>query len=357
MKNIAVILLSIIAFCASQAVAQNEAALAEGETFKYTSNKTTHQMPDSVMVFGTIKGKSTETLVVEKNVYTRDKFGNQVKELRYHLDRKHKLVPHRSISTQFDLDGRKTEKLFGKWDSLSNRFVENRKIIYNYPVNDICIESTYALRKNAWEIKDSIKTVTTYNGNQDPIEIIQLEFQNDKWTNTVKIAHRYDGDFRILDKNIYHWINDNWEIFSKQTYSYDIDPKRAGVRKMDMSKTYPVEINFELSPNGTPMSIKEVMDFTMVTKTSIPTIETVVNEKPKHTLDNKPIKENKNQGFYVNAGDDEATVSIFNLAGELLLKKEITGTSFVKMNTLGKGTFLVKITIDDNTVTRKLVLK
>lgn len=314
-------------------------------------------MVDSVLVFGTIKGKSTQTLLVEKNLYTRDKQGNQILEIRYQLDKSNKLKLHRRISCKYDIDGRRVEKTVAKWDSLNNCFVDSRKIRYEYPVNDIALEYRYSYIEKNWVLRDSAKSITTYNGNNDPVENIYLEYQNDKWTNTVKTNFRYDGDFRILDKTVYNWINDNWEIQSKQIYSYDIDPKRALIRKMDMSKTYPVEDNFELSPQGYPMIKKEFLDFSMVTKTGIPIIETVVNEKLKNNTENKPQKENKNLGFYINAGDDEATVSVFNQNGELLLKKEVTGTSFIKMNSLGKGTYLVKITIDENTTTKRLVIR
>lgn len=356
MKKILALIAISLCFWSAHIAAQNELELEEGASFKYSTNKTIHQMPDSIMVYGTIKGKTTETILVAKNVYTRDKFENQVQEIRYKIDKKNNLTPHRKISSTYDLDGRRTEKILAKWDSLSNNFVANRKIIYTYPVNDICIETSYSLRDQTWVAKDSTKSITTYNGNQDPIESIFLEYQNNKWTNTNKIEYRYDGDYRILDKTNYQWINDNWEINSKNYYSYDIDPKRAGVRKMDMSKTYPVEENFGLTPQGVPYTIKETMDFSMVTRSTIPTIQTVVNEKPKQSVEEKNTKPKKNQGFYINAGDDEATISIFSLNGDLLLKKEVTGTKFIKMNMLGKGTYLVKITIDDNTVTRKLVL-
>lgn len=356
MKKILALIPFLLCIYSLSIFAQSEGELTEGATFKYSVNKTMHQMPDSIMVFGTIKGKTTETLIVEKSVYSRDKYENQTKEIRYRVNKDHQLVPYRRILSQYDLEGRKTEKLLAKWDSTSNSYIENRKIVYQYPVNDICIETYYSLRNNNWEATDSTKSVSTFNGNQDPVETIFLEYQNNKWTNTSRVEFRYDGDYRILDKVYYQWINDAWEINYKNIYSYDIDPKRASVKKVDMSKTYPVEDNFGITPQGFPYTIKEVMDFSMVIKSTIPTIKTVVNEQPKTTVENKTSKPPKNQGFYINAGEDEATVSVFSLNGELLLTKQITGTKFIRMNSLSKGTYLVKITIDDNTVTRKLVL-
>jgi hypothetical protein len=63
------------------------------------------------------------------------------------------------------------------------------------------------------------------------------------------------------------------------------------------------------------------------------------------------------EGFYVNAGDGNVTVNLFSLGGKLLLTKVVTGTEYISVNDIPKGTYIVKLTHNGNTVIKKLVIK
>lgn len=62
-------------------------------------------------------------------------------------------------------------------------------------------------------------------------------------------------------------------------------------------------------------------------------------------------------GFYVNAGEAVATVSIYTLSGTLLLTKQVTGKDYVPVDGLSKGTYLVKIVLPQGVLNQKLIIK
>jgi hypothetical protein len=62
-------------------------------------------------------------------------------------------------------------------------------------------------------------------------------------------------------------------------------------------------------------------------------------------------------GFYINAGETVATVSIYTLSGTLLLTKQVTGKDYVPVDGLAKGTYLVKIVSPQGVLNQKLIIK
>ncbi|MBN1463230.1 MAG: T9SS type A sorting domain-containing protein [Paludibacteraceae bacterium] len=63
------------------------------------------------------------------------------------------------------------------------------------------------------------------------------------------------------------------------------------------------------------------------------------------------------EGFYINAGDETVMINMFSLGGKLVLTKTVKGTEYIDVNSLAKGTYIVKLTQNGKTVTKKLVLK
>jgi photosystem II stability/assembly factor-like uncharacterized protein len=63
------------------------------------------------------------------------------------------------------------------------------------------------------------------------------------------------------------------------------------------------------------------------------------------------------EGIYVEPGEKNTTVSVYNLNGTLALSRVIIGKSYINVSNLAGGLYIVKITTDGYTVERKLVKK
>jgi len=64
-----------------------------------------------------------------------------------------------------------------------------------------------------------------------------------------------------------------------------------------------------------------------------------------------------NDGFFSDAGEKAATVSIYNMNGMEMLSKQVTGKTYIDISTLPQGLYIVKISTHDGTVEQKLVKK
>jgi len=63
------------------------------------------------------------------------------------------------------------------------------------------------------------------------------------------------------------------------------------------------------------------------------------------------------EGFYIDAVDKPATISVYNLMGEQLMSKQITTKSYVDIAGLPQGQYIVKIITADGIVEKKLIKK
>jgi hypothetical protein len=62
-------------------------------------------------------------------------------------------------------------------------------------------------------------------------------------------------------------------------------------------------------------------------------------------------------GFYVDVQDVNATVSVFDLSGSLLLTQQAFGKTYFDITALKQGVYIVKITTSNGTVTKKIAKK
>ncbi len=339
--------------------AQSDASITEGASFRYSTTKTIHQAFDSLMIYGTAKSKKdTIRLLISKTIFTRDTEENTISEETFELNSKNQLTPTRKLLKTYEPYGKVIKSMILEFDTASQSYIETKKTNYYYPVNDICIETNYSKDGDKWEKTDSLKVITTYNPNQDPIEAITYIFHNDKWRNYIRKINQFDEYNRVEEKNEFYWDGQSWQISERNIFDYDMRPKLATIINYDLSRTFPLKIDFMVTSAGIPVNIERVISYSMIVKRNLPIIEMIKENDPQkkeQAIENIP--DEKVVGFYVNAGDDIATVSIFSTTGTLLMKREIRGTSYVKLNSVGKGDFLVKITMGEQTVTRKLNIK
>ena len=62
-------------------------------------------------------------------------------------------------------------------------------------------------------------------------------------------------------------------------------------------------------------------------------------------------------GFYLNTGEKNCTVTLYNLNGVMSFTKQIVNTDYINISGLPKGMYIVKIVTPDGTVEKKLVKK
>lgn len=340
--------------------AQKDASISEGASFRYSTTKTIHQSFDSMMIYGTANSKKdTIKMLISKTVYTRNAEGNTISEETFKIDSKNMLKPSMKWLKNYEPYGKVIESMILTYDTISETYIESKKTHYYYPVNDICIETNYVKEGNKWEKADSLKVITTYNPNQDPIEAITYIYHEEKWRNYVRKINEFDEYNRVEEKNEFYWDGQSWQISERNIFDYNISPKLATVVNFDLSRTFPLKMDFMVTPSGIPVNLDQFAAYSMILKRNLPIIEMI---KEKEDKKKEPVQENttaneKVVGFYVNAGDDIASVSVFSNSGTLLMKREIRGTDYVKLNGVGKGDFLVKITMGEQTVTRRLNIK
>lgn len=348
----------IIAFCVlalNNAFTQSDVTISNSSTFKYIVKKTSHQQIDSILVYGKPKQFKTP-IVVAKSIYKHDKAKNTVKIIRYQIDKSYKLQPKRKIQYSFDVEGERTAKLFAVWDSTSQKFVQNKLTEYDYPTSESCFELGYSFVNNRWTPNDSTKSVTTYNANQDPLIVTTSKCKNGKWIDSLRTVNRYDKWYRILDKSVYAKKADDWKIITKYTYKYDNKTRNATIFKSVFEKSSVQDDNLILDKDGKQIETFEIISYSMVRGNSAPTISPIVDDA---SINNSfsPAKKSFNQGFHINTGKSNAAISIFNIKGDLLCNKAVRGDTFISMSEYGKGSYFIKLTIDNKTSIKRLTIK
>ncbi len=360
MKKFNTIFFLLILTCA-HILAQNEESITKGASFRYSTTKTIHQAFDSLMFYGNAKTKTDlVSILISKTVYTRDDEGNTTVEETFKINSENKLVPSKKLLKTYEPYGKVIKSMVLEFDSASQNYFETKKTHYYYPVNDVCIETNFAKNGENWEKTDSLKVITTYNPNQDPIEAITYIYHENKWRNYIRKINEFDEYNRVEEKNEFYWDGQSWQISERNIFDYGMSSKLATVINFDLSKTFPLKMDFMVTPSGIPVNIERIAAYSMIVKRNLPIIEMIKEKdiKKKETVkENNTTHDEKVIGFYVNAGDEIATVSVFSNTGKLLMKREVRGTDYVKLNSVGKGDFLVKITMGEQTVTRRLNIK
>lgn len=337
------IILMILAALFSQLYAQNP-------NFRFATTTTTNQVVDSIIAIGTatIPYVGTTSATVSKTICTLDN-GYVSQETNYFINLNNlSLSPVSKKTYTYTINNILDTSITAKWDTTLSVFIDSIKSEYIYPVNDICIEKIYKINGSVWQLSDSIKTVTTYNPNQDATEKITSASRDGVWVDSIKETSQYDASFRLTEKIISLYNGSAWENFKKTVLTYNVDNKTASAVLYDGDGVGWTPSTFSL--NGIQATVNTTVHYSMINRTALPVIENAieaVKTYPNPTVD----------GFYVNAGDSNVRVSVISVSGELLIEKEVTGTEYIRVNTIGKGTFLVKISSNGKSITKKLYVK
>ena len=198
---------------------------------------------------------------------------------------------------------------------------------------------------------DSIKIVTTYNANQDASEKITYAYIGSTWVDSLKETNTYDGTNRLITKVMSVWNGTAFINYKKTTITYGGTTGTAVLQDWNGTAWVNTLYTATVPGYGTyNVNVISTVYHSTVSKTATPVIENsidAVKTYPNPTVD----------GFYVNAGEGKVKVTIISVNGEMLIEKEVTGTEYIRVNNIGKGTFLVKISSGDKSVTKKLYVK
>lgn len=330
---------------------------AQSSNFRFATTTTTNQVIDSIVAIGTatipfvgttIPFVGTMVKPVSKNLYTVDN-GNVTVETDYYINASTLLLnPISQVSNTYDGNNIITSSITAKWNSGTSQFVDSVKTEYVYPISDVCIQTIYNIDGGVWVVSDSVKTITAYNINQDPTEKITYASIAGFWIDSLKETTIYDGSDRFTEKEVAVFNGSSWVNFKKSVLTYNVDGKTATAIFYDwdggawVASTYSFE--------GIPATLATTVTYSMVNKTALPVIENAIESVityPNPTVD----------GFYVKAGASTVKVEVISVKGELLIEKEVRGTEYVRVNTIGKGTFLVRLSTGGKSITKKLYVK
>jgi len=65
-----------------------------------------------------------------------------------------------------------------------------------------------------------LKYTSTYDGNNNMIEYLELAWEGSNWVNDHKWTYTYDGN-NLIEYMHQAWQGSDWSIHYKYTYSYD----------------------------------------------------------------------------------------------------------------------------------------
>lgn len=354
MKKLYLLMILALSLGLSQLYAQTST------NFRFASTTLTHQVIDSIVTTGTaigvpIYGNYPLGQVI-KNKFTKDANGNILDQTDYYINVSAfptlTLDPVTKYTNTFDANDKMTTSITARWDKIGLQFIDSLKYECTYPVNDICIENIYKKVGASWVFSDSMKVVTTYNANQDPSEKITYASIAGIWVDSIKETNTYDVSNRLSTKIISIWNGSAYINFKKSIISYGASTGTIVLQDWSGSAWVNTVYTATVPGYGTyTVNTVSTVYHSTVNKTATPIIENsidAIKTYPNPTVD----------GFYVNAGDSKkVTVNVISVKGELLIEKEVTGTEYIRVNHIGKGTFLVKISSEGKSVTRKLYVK
>lgn len=327
--------------------------------FRFASTTLTHQVIDSVVTTGTATGVpvygSYPLGQVLKTKFTKDPNGNILEQTDYYINVSAfptlSIDPVTKYTNTFDVNDKMTTSITARWDKIGTQFVDSLKYECTYPVNDVCIETIYKKVGASWVLSDSIKVITTYNGNQDPSEKVTYASMAGLWVDSIKEANTYDGSNRLITKVISTWNGSTFVNFKKTNITYGASTGTLVLQDWTGSAWINTIYTATVPGYGTyNVNTVSTVYHSTVDKSATPIIENIIDAVktyPNPTVD----------GFYVNAGDSKVKVNVISVKGELLIEKEVTGTEYIRVNHIGKGTFLVKISSEGKSVTKKLYVK
>ena len=359
MKKQIILMILALSLGFGQLIAQN--STFNTSNFRFANTTLSHQVVDSIIATGIatgvpyVSGGFYPLGQVTKSKYSLDSQGNVLNQTDYYISNTSLAIePVTKKTNTFDANNRMITSITGRWHKASAQFVDSLKSEFTYTTNEIVVETISKLVSSVWVVSDSIKSITTYNANQDATEKITYASIGNVWVDSLKETNTYDSSNRLLTRVIAAWNGSVYINTLKTTMTYNSDGKTASVILQDWNGTTWVNAIYTANVPGLGtfnVNVTTTLTYSTISKTALPVIENSIDATVK-TYPNPTV-----DGFYINAGESTVTVSVISVKGQLLINKEVTGTEYIRVNNIGKGTFLVKITSGEKSVTRKLFVK
>lgn len=329
------------AFCAPamNVCGQITAFMTSDARFNYIGGTASHQVIDSIVGVGTFP--DGEKAVVTRQTKTRNDMGFLVEETSWIIGPDGHMIPSIKKTNKIDKAGRPLESIFYNWDEDVEYFFDDMKYEYKYDDNGACVIKKYFQDEDdRWFLHDSTRFQTTYNSNMDPAEITTDKWYNGMWNTVQKEIYTYDKLHRIVGIDYYNWDNKSWNITTKKTMTYGEGENANNAILKEMYWNGQMWKDMSHSVGKTQLK--------GMTKTLYTTILT------KHLTKANEETPKKKQGFYINAGKEKAYIYIYDSKGKLLNKEKVTETKFINLGKYGSGTYTIKVTQRDRSVSRKI---
>ena len=327
-------------------------------------------------------GYSTQVLIYDWNVSTSE----WVKNLKYEF-----FYYENDYLKQF---------LVSEWDATANQWVASIRYDYTYDTNNKykqILVSSWNKDTGLWE--NTMKYEFTYDANNQ-LTMTLVSMWMDEWLPYMKDEYTYYNNGR-LETDIHSILSYTTFPFqlvldSKNEYSYDANGNITQdlVSKWDITTSQWIYYSKDINTYDLSFSVSDLIfpsGYSMIAFAYLISIPDVYN-KPLDDIEylwNKTITDwDKNtktiyyyselngsgvndlkadeltiypnpvsEGFRLNNSEKNVQVSIYDLSGSLLFIKQISDDEYINVSTLSQGLYMVRVTTEKGSATRKFVKK
>ena len=239
---------------------------------------------------------------------------------------------HYYYNTNGNLDYRTTHV----W--VDTEWILSRQTIYVYDENNNVIEAD----RREWYEQTWVPNIRfTYKYNSDNQEVEQLREigPTGEYVNNTKIEFTYHGDGLKANNTFYFWTEEEWAPTASTEFSYD---DRENI-------VY--TLSLVPADDDWANSSQAFLYYRYPSPTSNPSLDDLMIK----------IVPNPNDGnFTINIQDqfsDKHLIELFSMDGKSLFSKEIENNTSVNLNFLPDGTYLLKMTDGNRSLSKKLLIQ
>lgn len=329
----------------------------QDETFAADSQP--YFLCDTVKSFATLP--NGERKIVRQLVRQRDHQGHIVKEMTWGLSSENgilneSLIPYSLNENVLDTAGRVVSAVRKQYDIDVDRYFDFIKQQYRYNDDGTCVLTRFHKNtKDEWILMDSSRISATFNDNYLPVEIlIQKVDSSLEWMDSVMISLQYDSLTRVSQRLTYLWNGLSWNLQSQQRYDYT-EKNIANISSRVWSNGKWRKPQYSLA--GHQVKLLRQACFSLYEPH--PSNEEKFSIQEQKTNNERYSKKREintqaKKGFYVNAGKERATITIFNAKGRQLYNRTARGVTYIDFSPWGKGNYSLRITQNGKILTRRI---
>lgn len=321
----------------------------------FTDNNQPYFLNDTITSFATLP--NGEKKIVRQLIRQRDSEGHLLTETSLGLSSENgilneQLTPYSVFENSLDSVGRIVKSIRKQYDSDVNLYFDYLMHTHRYDDDGSCIMNRYHKNtRDEWVLADSLRISATFNDDFLPVEILiqTIDSATIQWTDSAMITLQYDSLSRTTDRLLYLWNGLSWNLQSQQRYNYT-SRNLAEVSSRIWSNGKWRKPQYSLA--GHQVKLQRQSAFGLYSKQQKNEIENKelenknIIETPKHV----PTK----KGFYINAGSERVSITIFNAKGRQLYNRSAKGITYIDFSPWGKGNYSLRITQNGRIITRRI---